>query len=120
MKAHYEHRGASSRRDLARFKSHIHKTQDKIADLETQFKLVISNVDSFLKSHTQEQDEIITRHRQKEEIQEKEKDFPNVENEKVDTLVVERQDEDSPDISKDAGILKDKSVSFLLPIKCSS
>ena len=47
MKAHYEHRGANSRRDLARFKNHICKTQHKIADLETQFKLVISNVDSF-------------------------------------------------------------------------
>ena len=120
MKAHYEHRGASSRRDLARFKSHIRKTKERIADLETQFKLVISNVDSFLKSHKQEQVKVITRHCQKEEIQEKEKDIKEVESKNVDELVVERQVRDSPEISKDGGILREKSISFLLPIKCSS
>ena len=33
---------------------------------------------------------------------------------------VERQVGNSPEISKDAGILREKSISFLLPIKCSS
>ena len=104
-------------RDLAHFKSHIRKTKERIVDLETQFKLVISNVDSFLKSHKQEQVKVITRHCQKKETQEKEKDIKEVESKKVDELVVERQVGDSPEISNGTGILREKSISFLLPIK---
>ena len=70
-----------------------------------------------MKSHKQEQVKVTTRHHQKKVFQEKEKDIKEVESKKVDKLVVERQVGNSPYISNVTGTLREKSISFLLPIK---